>query len=175
MPDGIEILAVHHSAIIQGKNGLTETHVGLHIEILQIEGVFPNVDTNNGNVSKERILVSRGDNLQLASCGTVALIIKSQHHENTLFNQFATYKPAPARSLDTSRSGVEFPLEVVEGTPVLENSGPKRAIGKYATVSLLLGRGRCKVGPEERVVDVAFDDKIRHALRHQDGGAAMIE
>jgi hypothetical protein len=65
MPDSIEILATHHSAVIP-SNSKTTTHVGLHIEILQVKSVFPDVHTDDRNVRKERILVSCGDNLQLA-------------------------------------------------------------------------------------------------------------
>jgi hypothetical protein len=65
MPDSIKILAIHHSEVIQ-SDGKAITHVGLHIEILQVEGVFPDVHTDDRNVRKERVLVSCGDNLQLA-------------------------------------------------------------------------------------------------------------
>jgi hypothetical protein len=42
------------------------THVGLYVEVLQIEGMLPNVNTDYGNVREERVLVGCGDDLQLA-------------------------------------------------------------------------------------------------------------
>jgi hypothetical protein len=49
------------------------THVGLHIEVLQVEGMLPNVNADYGNVSEKRILVGSRDNLQLFSGGVVTL------------------------------------------------------------------------------------------------------
>jgi hypothetical protein len=39
------------------------THVDFHVEILQVEGVLPNINADDGDVGKKRILVGRGDNL----------------------------------------------------------------------------------------------------------------
>jgi hypothetical protein len=37
------------------------THVGLNVEILQVKGVLPNVNANDGDMGKKRILVGSGD------------------------------------------------------------------------------------------------------------------
>jgi hypothetical protein len=48
--------------------------------------VLPNVNANDGDVREERILVGRGDNLELASGRVNALMIQ---------NQFQTLKRPP--------------------------------------------------------------------------------
>jgi hypothetical protein len=50
-----------------------ETHVGLYVKILQVEGMLPNVNTDNGDMGKKRVLVGCGDNLEPARGGVVAL------------------------------------------------------------------------------------------------------
>ena len=54
------------------------THVDLYVEILQVESVFPNVNPDDGDVRQERILVGRGDNLELASGRVKALMTQNQ-------------------------------------------------------------------------------------------------
>jgi len=120
--------------------------VGLHVEILQVEGVLPNVDANDRNVGKKGILVGRGDDLQSLGGRVIA-------------------EPAPARALDTKGSHVEFLLENIQRTPILVDGVLERAILEYAAVSLLLGRGGRKVFPEERVVDVATTIKFQGRLK----------
>lgn len=49
------------------------THVGLDVEVLEVERVLPDVDADDGHVRQKRVLVSRGDNLQSLQGGVVAL------------------------------------------------------------------------------------------------------
>ena len=37
------------------------THVGLNVEVLQVKGVLPDINADDGDVGKERILVESGD------------------------------------------------------------------------------------------------------------------
>ena len=53
------------------------TYVDLYVEILQVKGVFPNVNTDDGDVSEKRILVGCGDNLQFTTGWVEALMITS--------------------------------------------------------------------------------------------------
>ena len=66
-----------------------------------------------------------------------------------------TYEPAPAGTLDTSSGGVEFLLEVFEGSESLSDGLLEGTLGEGTTVALTLGLGTSKVLPEEGVVDVA--------------------
>ena len=65
------------------------------------------------------------------------------------------YEPAPAGTLDTSGGGVEFLLEVVEGSESLGDGLLEGTLGEGTTVALTLGLGTSKVLPEEGVVDVS--------------------
>ena len=47
-----------------------KTHVDLDIEVLEVESVLPDVDTDDGDQVQERVLVSGGGNLQTL-CGRV--------------------------------------------------------------------------------------------------------
>ena len=49
------------------------TYVGLDVEVLEVEGVLPDVDANNGDVGQERVLVGRGCDLKRLQGGVVAL------------------------------------------------------------------------------------------------------
>jgi hypothetical protein len=42
----------------------TDTHINFDVEVLEVERVFPDIDTDDGDMSEERILVSSGDNLE---------------------------------------------------------------------------------------------------------------
>ena len=41
-----------------------DTHINFDVEVLEVERVFPDIDTDDGDMSEERILVSSGDNLK---------------------------------------------------------------------------------------------------------------
>lgn len=57
------------------------TYVGLDVEILKVEGVLPDIDTNDGNVGQERVLVGCCDDLKLAIgwVYTLTVTIESVH------------------------------------------------------------------------------------------------
>ena len=48
------------------------------------------------------------------------------------------YEPAPAGTVDTSRGGVEFLLEVVEGSESLSDGLLEGTLGEGTTVALTL-------------------------------------
>ena len=52
-------------------------YIDLDIEILEIEGVLPDVDTNDRDQVQEGVLVSGGSNLQTLGDGIVSLKVKS--------------------------------------------------------------------------------------------------
>lgn len=39
--------------------------IGLDVEVLEVESVFPDIDTDNRDVAQERILVGSGNDLEL--------------------------------------------------------------------------------------------------------------
>ena len=49
------------------------TYVSLDVEVLEVEGVFPNIDANDGDVRQERILVSGSNDLETLGGGVQAL------------------------------------------------------------------------------------------------------
>ena len=65
-----------------------------------------------------------------------------------------TYNPAPAGTLNSSSGRVELLLEVVDGSPSLEDRLLERSILEVTTVALALRLGRREVLPEEGVVDM---------------------
>jgi hypothetical protein len=129
--------------------------------------VLPNVNANDGDVGKKRILVGRSDDLKFSGGWVKALTSKQKKSISAPSNpadwrayasKKKTYEPAPARALDASGSRVELFLERVQRAPTLDDGRLERAILEYATMAFALGRGRRKVFPEERVVDVAYTD-----------------
>jgi hypothetical protein len=49
------------------------THIRLDIEVLEVKGMLPNVNANDGDVGEEGVLVSSGCDLQTLGGGVVAL------------------------------------------------------------------------------------------------------
>ena len=49
------------------------TYISLDIEILEVEGMLPNVDADDGVVAEERILISGSYDFQTLGGGIVAL------------------------------------------------------------------------------------------------------
>ena len=49
------------------------TYVSLDVEVLEVEGVFPNIDANDGDVRQERVLVGGGRDLDNLGRRVVAL------------------------------------------------------------------------------------------------------
>ena len=50
-----------------------ETHVGLDVEVLEVEGVLPHVDTNDRDQVQEWVLVRGGGDLQMLGSGIRSL------------------------------------------------------------------------------------------------------
>ena len=50
-----------------------KTYVGLDVEVLEVERVLPDVDTNDGDVGEERVLVRRRRDLNDLRGGVPAL------------------------------------------------------------------------------------------------------
>lgn len=67
-----------------------------------------------------------------------------------------TYKPAPARTLETCGGGVELLLEVVDGTEGLNDGLLEGTVVQDTAVSFALCRRGSKVLPEKRVIDVTY-------------------
>ena len=138
------------------------TYVDLYVEILQVKGVFPNVNTDDRDVGEKRILIGCGDNLQFTTGWVEALMITSSQPRHLMkprpfggVHGSETYEPAPARTLNASSSRVEFFLQVIYRTPALADGSLQWAILENAAVTLAFGRRGREVLPEERVVDVA--------------------
>ena len=93
--------------------------------------MLPSVDTDDGVVRDERVLVLGGDDLELGVLGVEA-------------------EPAPSGALDGGDGGVEGGLEVVERAKVTLDGLLEGAVVEGSTA--LVGGG--EVLPEERVVDV---------------------
>ena len=49
------------------------TYVSLDVEVLEVEGVLPDVDADDGDVRQERVLVGGGHDLKTLSLGVQAL------------------------------------------------------------------------------------------------------
>lgn len=104
--------------------------------------MLPSVDTDDGVVRDERVLVLGGNNLKLRVLGVES-------------------EPSPTRALDGGNSGVEAGLQVVERAKVTLNGLLEGTILELSTA--LFGRG--KVLPEERVVDVTTTVELDGALK----------
>ena len=60
------------------------THINLDIEVLEIESVFPDVDTDDGDQVQERVLVSSGGNLQTLGGEVESLKAKTNCYRSNL-------------------------------------------------------------------------------------------
>jgi hypothetical protein len=114
------------------------TYISLDVLVLEVEGVLPNVDTNDGDQAEERVLVGSGRNLETLSLRVVP-------------------EPSPAGSLDTQGSGVELLLEVIERAESLLDGLLERTVLEDTTVTLVSGSRGGEVLPEQRVVDVTCE------------------
>jgi len=118
--------------------------IRLHVEVLEVEGVLPDVDADEGHVGEERVLVRRRDYLEALRCRVQA-------------------EPAPPRALDAEGRGIELLLEGIEATKVAVDGLLEGPILEDAAVAAL-GGGRREVLPEERVVDVATAIELEGGL-----------
>lgn len=140
-----------------------KTHLDLDVEILKIKRVFPDIDTDDGDVRQERVLVGRRHDLECLALGVVAL---HRSHDDNNEGSLAlsdkatnrgrkTYEPAPTGTLDGCRGRIELLLENVERAKGGVDGCPQGSVLEHATVTLARNcRGR-QVRPEEGVVDVA--------------------
>lgn len=103
--------------------------------------MLPSVDTDDGVVRDQRVLVLGGDNLKLRVLGVET-------------------EPAPTRALDGGNGSVEGGFEVVERAKVTFDGLLEGTILKLSTALA----GRSKVLPEERVVNVATAVELDGAL-----------
>lgn len=44
------------------------TYVSLDVEVLEVEGMFPDINANDGDMAQQRILVRGGDDFELVVC-----------------------------------------------------------------------------------------------------------
>lgn len=60
------------------------TYVDLDVKVLQVEGMLPDINTDDRDVSQERVLVSGGHDLETLGGGVQSLTVtnKSQQHIN---------------------------------------------------------------------------------------------
>jgi len=119
--------------------------INLDVEILEVEGMLPDVNADDGDMAEERILVSGSYDLQALGGGTVT-------------------KPSPTRTLDPSSGGVELGLEFVDAAKGTLELALEVAILEDATISPMLWIGG-KVLPEEGVVDVTTAVELESSLK----------
>jgi len=116
--------------------------IWLDVLVLQVECMFPNVNTNDGDMREQGILVCSGDNFKLAGG-----LVES--------------KPPPATALDGGGLGVHSLLELLHGAEVADNSVLEVALFKGTSA----GGTRSKVLPEQRVVDVSSTVELESSLQ----------
>jgi hypothetical protein len=123
--------------------------------------MFPDVDTNEGDEGKERVLVGRGVNLKTLG-GRVQTLSHSM--SMTSCRNGSTNEPTPTAALNSKRGGIKLLLEVFEAAKLLLDSSLERAGLESASASSALGRSRGEILPEQRVIDVTYDPPTE--LRH---------
>ncbi len=62
VPNGVEVLK--KADISKRRQVANNTYINFNVQVLQVESVLPDVDTNDGDMAKERILVSSGHDLE---------------------------------------------------------------------------------------------------------------
>jgi len=98
VPDGIEIIR-------------------LDILVLQVKGMLPNINSNDGLVGEERVLVSGSDDLEL-------------------LGRFVVPEPAPATTLNTSGNGVHLLFEVLNAAKVSDQGLLQRTVWELSAILL---------------------------------------
>jgi len=126
VPDGVEV-------------------IHLDILVLQVEGVFPDVNADDGDMRQKRVLIGSRGYRQCLAFGIDT-------------------EPTPSRPLNTSRGGVELSDQVFETSKRRLNGRFERTVLQSATMSPSFGRWG-EVLPEKRVVDVPstveFDSSLK--------------
>jgi len=120
--------------------------VDLDVQVLEVESVLPDVDTDDGDVSEERVLVRRRRDLKTLRRGVET-------------------EPSPARALNSSGARVERLLERIDGSELLLDGRLEWSITELAPGALALGRRRREVLPEEGVVDMASTVELERSLK----------
>jgi len=93
-PYGVKVLYGNkHVSVTKWK----ETYISLDVEVLEVEGVFPDINTNDGDEMKEGILVGSGSDLKTLGLGINALRIKFIFIPRTRTNN--DVRASPSRSL----------------------------------------------------------------------------
>lgn len=72
LPNCFEILRIKMRPA-PGTSNEKITYINLDVEILEVEGMLPDVDADDGDMAEERILVSGSYDLQALGGGTVTL------------------------------------------------------------------------------------------------------
>ena len=116
--------------------------------------MFPDINTNDGNVTEEWVLIGSGDNFKCL-CRTTVTLERGKCVFCALL--FDTYEPTPSRSLNSSGRRVEFLLEILKASKWLQNGSFKRSFGQFTSSSV----GRCKVPPEQGVINMSWSMAIR--------------
>jgi len=119
--------------------------VDLDVEVLEVESMLPDINTDDGDEIEERVLVGSSGDLKALGVHVVS-------------------EPAPSGTLNTSGSRVEFLLEVIDATKVAVDSIFKGTVFEGTTVSLALGRGGGEVLPEEGMVNVTTAVELESSL-----------
>ena len=136
---------------MSGKQG--EIHISLDIEVLEVEGVLPHVDPEDGDQIQERVLIGGSRNLQTLFDRIQPLKKGIKIGSSPTIRR--TYEPAPARTLDGRCGGGELFLELINRNKVLFKGSPKDTSlqdSAVATFGIRLGQ----VLPEQGMVDVTW-------------------
>jgi hypothetical protein len=153
VPDGVEVGGL--DVLLQtGKKVLEEPGEKVKerkvTRVVKVESVLPHVDTEEGNVAEERVLVSGGDSLELhrrkESVNIALFDEKSGGTATHLLGRGVVAEPRPSGTLNAESSGVDGLLEALESAKVLLDlvgEGTGRGEGSSA------GRGGGEVLPEE--------------------------
>jgi len=113
--------------------------------VLQVEGMLPNVNSNDGFMGEERILVGCGDNLEF-------------------LGGLAVPEPAPATALDSSGNGVHLLLERFDAAEVSDQSLLQGAVWELPAMLV----GRRKILPKEGMIDVTPSVKLQRGLQRDE-------
>jgi hypothetical protein len=150
------------SVVTKGR----DTHVGLDVEVLEVERVLSDIDTDDGDEAEERVLVGRSGDLEALSLGVVSLHLPLNHPFQISKQMRKTYEPTPSKTLNLQRGHVELLPEVIKRPEcdVLEDAaGPLLAAAGGARFFRKGGRQRLGwVGVEVRA-------RVREVQEEQNG------
>lgn len=116
--------------------------VDLNILVLEVESMFPDVDTKDRYMVGQRVLVGGSDNFQSSSVGIPR-------------------KPTPTATLDCSGLGDEIFEETFNGVEILEDLFFEHSTVEFTTT---LGYRR-QVLPEKRMINVTATVELQSTLK----------